>query len=83
MVTDHPEPFALLIILVRKPSPVNFALDIVKTTSLLERNASPSEFLNGSILDPQGKAGAICSYKGKLKVLELEEGTVKSDFDTS
>ena len=82
-ITDHPEPLALVIALVRKTSPPILALDVAKTVSLLERNASPSEFFNGSVLDSQGKAGVVCSYKGKLKVLELEEGTVKSDFDTS
>ena len=83
VVTDHPDPLVLVVALIPATPTSSPKLEVLKTVSLGERNARPSEYFNGCLLDSRGKAGIVCAYTGKLKVLEIDDGTLKTDFDTS
>lgn len=59
------------------------SLKTLKTVSLSERNARPSEHLNTCIVDYRGKVAVAYSQSGKLRILELVDGLITNEFDTS
>ena len=83
MVTDHPDPLVLVVVRTGATPTAEPRLEVLKTVSLAERNARPSEYFNGCLLDSRGRAGIVCAYTGKLKILEFDDGALKADFDTS
>jgi DNA damage-binding protein 1 len=53
----------------------------VKTLSLYHHNARPSEFLHAVLVDPTGSAALVNCYTGKFRIVELDKGFYKNDFD--
>jgi DNA damage-binding protein 1 len=56
-------------------------LKAVKTLSLYHHNARPSEFLHAVLVDPTGNVALVNCYTGKFRVVELDKGFYKNDFD--
>ena len=53
----------------------------LKTLSLHQHQARPSEFLHSISVDPSGSVAVVNCYTGKIKVVELEDGLYTNDFD--
>lgn len=83
MTTDHPDPRFFLIDYIPSTGSPGPHLEFTRTDSLHERGARPTEFFTGAIVDPSGEVAIISSYVGKLKVLELNDAKIVSDFDVS
>ncbi|KAL5524495.1 hypothetical protein ACEPAF_9635 [Sanghuangporus sanghuang] len=83
ILTDHPDPRLILLNYVEGSAGSTPSLKTLKMVSLHERNSRPAEYVNTCLVDHKGKVAVSCSYTGKLRVLELEDGLISSDFDTS
>ncbi|EJC97967.1 uncharacterized protein FOMMEDRAFT_162310 [Fomitiporia mediterranea MF3/22] len=83
VLTDHPDPKLFLLEYVQSNAGSGPSLKTLKTVSLHERNARPTEYVSKCLVDHKGKVAVACSYTGKLRVLELEKGLINSEFDTA
>ncbi|THH03261.1 hypothetical protein EW145_g6399 [Phellinidium pouzarii] len=83
VLTDHQDPRLLLFKYFQKSGDKNSEIKCIKDLPLYERNARPTEFFNGCLVDRKGKVAVVSSYVGKLKILELDNGLIHSDFDVS
>lgn len=85
IMLDHPDPELIVLeyTISNNGNRDVAGLKTVNHLSLYERSARAAEFCNTVILDPSGTVAVASCYKGKLKVLLLEEGTVQRDFDVS
>ncbi|KAH9002600.1 CPSF A subunit region-domain-containing protein [Lactarius hatsudake] len=79
LLTDHPDP--RLIFITYSTFSTGGRLNAVKTLSLYHHNSRPSEFLHSVLVDPTGSVAVINCYTGKFRVVELENGFYKNDFD--
>ncbi|KAH9080524.1 mono-functional DNA-alkylating methyl methanesulfonate N-term-domain-containing protein [Lactarius deliciosus] len=79
LLTDHPDP--RLIFITYSTISTGGRLNAVKTLSLYHHNSRPSEFLHTVLVDPTGNVAVINCYTGKFRVVELENGFYKNDFD--
>ncbi|KAH9042112.1 CPSF A subunit region-domain-containing protein [Lactarius pseudohatsudake] len=79
LLTDHPDP--RLIFITYSTFSTGGRLNAVKTLSLYHHNSRPSEFLHTVLVDPTGSVAVINCYTGKFRVVELESGFYKNDFD--
>lgn len=82
-LTDHPDPRVLVLGFQERGEESKPVVKCLDTLSLYERNARPAEFFNRCIVDRKGRAAVVSTYAGKLRVIELEEGRVKSSFDVA
>jgi DNA damage-binding protein 1 len=80
VLTDHPDP-RLIFFSYSRPSSGDPFLKILKSLCLYHHHARPSEFLNSVLVDPSGVVAIVNCYTGKIKVVELEDGLYKNDFD--
>jgi DNA damage-binding protein 1 len=80
VLTDHPDP-RLIFFSYSRSSSGSPILKALKTLSLYYHHARPSEFLNSVLVDPSGAVAIVNCYTGKIKVVELEDGLYKNDFD--
>lgn len=80
LLTDHPDP-RLVFLSYSTPSSGNPFLKPLKSLSLHHHNARTSEFLHTVLVDPSGRVAIVNCYTGKIKVVELEDGLYKNDFD--
>lgn len=83
VLTDHPDPRLILLEYAEGTEASEPSLRTLKALNLYERNSRPAEYVNTCLVDHKGKVAIACSYTGKLRVLELENGLISSDFDTS
>ncbi|KAJ6584701.1 CPSF A subunit region-domain-containing protein [Mycena capillaripes] len=86
VMLDHPEP-ELIFLTYTQPPGAKGTLSITKRLELVQpqRNHSqrPAEFFNDVIVHPDGSLAIVNCYTGKLKVVVLNAGNYKSDFDAS
>ncbi|KAI0304406.1 CPSF A subunit region-domain-containing protein [Multifurca ochricompacta] len=80
LLTDHPDP-RLIFFSYSTPSLGGAFLNTLKTLSLHHHNARPSEFLHSILVDPSGRVAIVNCYTGKIRVVELDNGLYKNDFD--
>lgn len=79
LLTDHPDP-RLIFITYSTFSGGSF-LKAVKTLSLYHHHARTSEFLHTVLVDPTGSVAVVNCYTGKFRIVELDKGFYKNDFD--
>lgn len=82
---DHPEPELIVLEYTISNNGVRDAacLRTINKLSLHERSARAAEFCNTVVFDSSGKVAVTSCYKGKLKVILLENGSIQRDFDVS
>ena len=82
---DHPDPELIVLEYTISNNRVRDTVHLrtVKHLSLYERSARAAEFCNTIIVDPSRTVAVISCYKGKLKVVLLEKGSIQRDFDVS
>ncbi|KAI9465477.1 CPSF A subunit region-domain-containing protein [Lactarius psammicola] len=80
LLTDHPDPRLIFIAYSTFSSGGSF-LKAVKTLNLYHHNARPSEFLHTVLVDPTGSVAVVNCHAGKFKIVELDNGFYKNDFD--
>ncbi|KAI5118862.1 hypothetical protein M0805_005306 [Coniferiporia weirii] len=83
ILTDHPDPRLLLFEYAQISGQLKSELKCIRSLSLFERNARPAEFFNGCLVNRKGKVAVVSTYVGKLRILELDDGLILSDFDVS
>lgn len=81
-MTDHPDPEIILFSYILGADGVR-ELKTDHYLSLFERSGRAAEFFTNVILDPSGNIVVISCYVGKLKVIVLDNGAYKCDFDVS
>lgn len=59
------------------------SLQVTKHLMLHERGPKIAEFLADIIVHEEGHLAAVSCYGGKLKIIQLEAGRYKRDFDVS
>ncbi|KAK7682424.1 hypothetical protein QCA50_014629 [Cerrena zonata] len=81
ILTDHPDPYA--IVLAFDPDSPTPSLRTLSSVSLHDRNAQHAEFCTDAIVSPDGEVAIISCYKGKLRVLSLDEGKILDSVDVA
>lgn len=83
VLTDHPHPQILVFHFQGPTADLRSKLICEDVLSLYDRSARPAEFFNHCLVDRKGRIAVVNVYVGKIKVLELAEGKIKSSFDVA
>lgn len=83
VTTDHPDPKLLFLEYIPDDGFKSGRLVCFHSLSLLERSSRPTEFFSGCLVDHKGTVAVVGSYVGRLKILELDDGRLTTEFDVS
>lgn len=83
VLTDHPDPRVLVLKFQGPAFNARREIKCIDALSLYERNARPAEFYNKCLVERKGRVAIISAYTGKLRIIELDSGYIKSNFDVA
>ena len=81
ILTDHPDPH--VIILTLEADSTTPYLSTLSSHSLYDRSAQHAEFCTDAVVSSDGVIAVVSCYKGKLKVLTLNEGIISDTTDVA